>query len=136
MFINIAIVSIFLFFDIVQSLVNCIYFLRVPEKEFLKAFKAHPRLKTKVNNFHRQGLKESPEEDFVAIRSEWITVDRIIACRFDTEMPISCFRHCPVLVLWVRSMIILGLLRSKCKSHMESLFFLHDAKPAQLNCEV
>ncbi|KAK6927610.1 SNF2, N-terminal, partial [Dillenia turbinata] len=54
----------------------------VPEKEFLKAFKAHPRLKTKVNNFHRQmASTNNSEDDFVAIRPEWTTVDRIIACR-------------------------------------------------------
>ncbi|KAA8518154.1 hypothetical protein F0562_015628 [Nyssa sinensis] len=54
----------------------------VPEKEFLKAYKANPRLKTKVNNFHRQmsSMKNS-EDDFVAIRPEWTTVDRILACR-------------------------------------------------------
>lgn len=54
----------------------------VPEKEFLKAFKAHPRLKTKVNNFHRQmASTNNSEDEFVAIRPEWTTVDRIIACR-------------------------------------------------------
>ncbi|XP_042503732.1 CHD3-type chromatin-remodeling factor PICKLE [Macadamia integrifolia] len=54
----------------------------VPEKEFLKAFKAHPRLKTKVNNFHRQMSSiNNSEDDFVAIRPEWTTVDRILATR-------------------------------------------------------
>ncbi|KAK6912519.1 Chromo domain [Dillenia turbinata] len=54
----------------------------VPEKEFLKAFKALPRLKTKVNNFHRQmASTNNSEDDFVAIRPELTTVDRIIACR-------------------------------------------------------
>ncbi|CAN6582876.1 unnamed protein product [Malus baccata var. baccata] len=58
----------------------------VPEKEFVKAFKAHPRLKTKVNNFHRQmELSNNSEDDFVAIRPEWTTVDRILACREDDE---------------------------------------------------
>jgi chromodomain-helicase-DNA-binding protein 4 len=58
----------------------------VPEKEFLKAFKNHPRLKTKVNNFHRQmASSNTSDEDFVAIRPEWTTVDRIIACRGDDE---------------------------------------------------
>nr|DAD25895.1 TPA_asm: hypothetical protein HUJ06_027363 [Nelumbo nucifera] len=56
----------------------------VPEKEFHKAFKAHPRLRTKVNNFHRQMASvNNSEDDFVAIRPEWTTVDRILACRFD-----------------------------------------------------
>ncbi|KAJ4952799.1 hypothetical protein NE237_029631 [Protea cynaroides] len=54
----------------------------VPEKEFLKAFKTHPRLKTKVNNFHRQmSAINNSEDDFVAVRPEWTTVDRILACR-------------------------------------------------------
>ncbi|KAK4277229.1 hypothetical protein QN277_015253 [Acacia crassicarpa] len=54
----------------------------VSEKEFLKAFKSNPRLKTKVNNFHRQmASSNTSEEDFVAIRPEWTTVDRILACR-------------------------------------------------------
>ena len=56
--------------------------VRVPEKDFIKAFKTHPRLKTKVNNFHKQmSLNNNAEEDFVAIRPEWTTVDRILACR-------------------------------------------------------
>ncbi|XP_015945340.1 CHD3-type chromatin-remodeling factor PICKLE [Arachis duranensis] len=54
----------------------------VPEKEFVKAFKAYPRLRTKVNNFHRQMASvNTSDEDFVAIRPEWTTVDRILACR-------------------------------------------------------
>ncbi|KAL6345794.1 hypothetical protein AAG906_017546 [Vitis piasezkii] len=54
----------------------------VPEKEFIKAFKTHPRLKTKVNNFNRQmASNNNSDEDFVAVRPEWTTVDRIIACR-------------------------------------------------------
>ncbi|KAK4274486.1 hypothetical protein QN277_017696 [Acacia crassicarpa] len=58
----------------------------VPEKEFLKAYKTHPRLKTKVNNFHRQmSSVNTSDEDFVAIRPEWTTIDRIIACRGDDE---------------------------------------------------
>lgn len=57
---------------------------RIPEKEFLKAFKSAPRLKTKVNNFHKQmASNNNAEDEFVAIRPEWTTVDRIIACRFD-----------------------------------------------------
>jgi hypothetical protein len=55
---------------------------RVPEREFLKAFKSNPRLKTKVNNFNRQmASNNNSEDDFVAIRPEWTTVDRILACR-------------------------------------------------------
>lgn len=59
----------------------------VPEKEFLKAFKSNPRMRTKVNNFHRQMTSNnSSEDDFVAIRPEWTTVDRILACRgYDDE---------------------------------------------------
>ncbi|KAJ7966246.1 CHD3-type chromatin-remodeling factor PICKLE [Quillaja saponaria] len=56
----------------------------VPEKEFSKAFKSHPRLRTKVNNFHRQmASNTNSEDDFVAIRPEWTTVDRVLACRGD-----------------------------------------------------
>ncbi|XP_047328868.1 CHD3-type chromatin-remodeling factor PICKLE-like isoform X2 [Impatiens glandulifera] len=56
----------------------------LPEQEFQKAYKAYPRLKTKVNNFHRQTSAISNSEDeFVAIRPEWTTVDRILACRGD-----------------------------------------------------
>ncbi|XP_061365248.1 CHD3-type chromatin-remodeling factor PICKLE isoform X2 [Gastrolobium bilobum] len=58
----------------------------VPEKEFLKAFKIHPRLRTKVNNFHRQMASfNTSDDDFVAIRPEWTTVDRILACRGDDD---------------------------------------------------
>ncbi|PPR87985.1 hypothetical protein GOBAR_AA32704 [Gossypium barbadense] len=58
----------------------------VPEKEFIKAFKSNPRLRTKVNNFHRQvASNNSSEDDFVAIRPEWTTVDRILACRGDDD---------------------------------------------------
>lgn len=54
----------------------------MPEKEFLKAYKAHPRLRTKINNFQRQTSSTNISEDeFVAIRPEWTTVDRILACR-------------------------------------------------------
>ncbi|RDX76252.1 CHD3-type chromatin-remodeling factor PICKLE, partial [Mucuna pruriens] len=60
--------------------------LGVPEKEFLKAFKTHPRLKTKVNNFHQKMASvNTSDEDFVAIRPEWTTVDRILACRGDDD---------------------------------------------------
>ncbi|XP_059642926.1 CHD3-type chromatin-remodeling factor PICKLE [Cornus florida] len=58
----------------------------VPEKEFLKAYKTHPRLKMKVNNFKRQmSSTNNSEDEFVAIRPEWTTVDRIIACRGDDD---------------------------------------------------
>ncbi|KAI5647924.1 hypothetical protein M9H77_33929 [Catharanthus roseus] len=54
----------------------------VPEKEFTKAYKTLPRLKTKVNNFHKQfSSLNSSEDDYVAIRPEWTTVDRVLACR-------------------------------------------------------
>lgn len=56
--------------------------VRVPEKEFNKAFKTYPRLKQKVNNFHRQpSSSNNTDDDFVAIRPEWTTVDRVLACR-------------------------------------------------------
>ncbi|KAF5726268.1 CHD3-type chromatin-remodeling factor PICKLE isoform X2 [Tripterygium wilfordii] len=65
------------------SYLHCIW---VPEKEFVKAFKSNPRLKTKVNNFHRQmASNNNSEDDYVAIRPEWTTVDRIIAFRGDND---------------------------------------------------
>ncbi|CAM8893801.1 unnamed protein product [Rhodiola kirilowii] len=58
----------------------------VPEKEFIKAYSSLPRLKTKVNNFHRQiEMTNNSDEDFIAVRPEWVTVDRIIACRGTDE---------------------------------------------------
>ncbi|XVF89383.1 hypothetical protein PTKIN_Ptkin19aG0125900 [Pterospermum kingtungense] len=67
-----------------SSYLHCTWVL---EKEFLKAFKSNPRLRTKVNNFHKQmASNNSSEDDFVAIRPEWTTVDRILACRaYDDE---------------------------------------------------
>ncbi|CAN8315046.1 unnamed protein product [Cochlearia groenlandica] len=55
----------------------------VSEKEFHKAYKSNHRLKTRVNNFHRLKLESANnnDDDFVAIRPEWTTVDRIIAHR-------------------------------------------------------
>ncbi|XP_074276620.1 CHD3-type chromatin-remodeling factor PICKLE-like isoform X2 [Silene latifolia] len=58
----------------------------VPEKQFIKAFKTLPGLRTKVNNFHRQmSSMNNLDDDYVAIRPEWTTVDRILACRGDDE---------------------------------------------------
>ncbi|TVU12298.1 hypothetical protein EJB05_45935 [Eragrostis curvula] len=54
----------------------------VSEEEYLDAAKIHTRLKTRLNNFHK--LVESTDrsdEDFVALRPEWTTVDRILASR-------------------------------------------------------
>jgi hypothetical protein len=66
--------------------------VRVPEKEFHKAFKTNPRLKTKVNNFHRQMTSSNnSDEDFVAIRPEWTTVDRVLSCRFNHLEVFSLF---------------------------------------------
>ncbi|KAK4415413.1 CHD3-type chromatin-remodeling factor PICKLE [Sesamum alatum] len=54
----------------------------VPEMEFVKAYKSNPRLRTKVNNFHKQASSSNNSEDeYVPIRPDWTTVDRIIACR-------------------------------------------------------
>ncbi|XP_042415597.1 CHD3-type chromatin-remodeling factor PICKLE-like [Zingiber officinale] len=54
----------------------------VPEKEFIKAAKTHPRLKSRLNTFHKQmeTLNKS-DDDWVAIRPEWTTVDRVLASR-------------------------------------------------------
>ncbi|KAJ6853702.1 CHD3-type chromatin-remodeling factor PICKLE [Iris pallida] len=54
----------------------------IPEEEFKKACKANPRLKTRLNNFKSQmDLVNNSEDDWVGIRPEWTTVDRIIARR-------------------------------------------------------
>jgi chromodomain-helicase-DNA-binding protein 4 len=56
---------------------------RITEKEYLEAAKIHPRLKTRLNNFHRQmDLMDKSDDDCAAIRPEWITVDRIISSRY------------------------------------------------------
>lgn len=58
----------------------------VPEREFIKAYKTLPRLRTKVNNFHRQlSSINSSEDEYVAIRPEWTTVDRILNYREVTD---------------------------------------------------
>ncbi|KAK3033012.1 hypothetical protein RJ639_037141 [Escallonia herrerae] len=76
-------VCIFEFIEALNGVtLPAIYHPRVPEKEFVKAYKAHPRLRMKVNNFQRQmSSANNTEDDFVAIRPEWTTVDRILACR-------------------------------------------------------
>ncbi|KAL6502117.1 hypothetical protein OROGR_027250 [Orobanche gracilis] len=54
----------------------------VPETEFVKAYKSNPRLRTKVNNFHKQASSSSNAVDeYIPVRPDWTTVDRIIACR-------------------------------------------------------
>nr|GEV04428.1 CHD3-type chromatin-remodeling factor PICKLE-like [Tanacetum cinerariifolium] len=56
----------------------------VPEKEFIKAYKELPRLRTKVNNFRKNmSVGNNAEDDFVAIRPEYTMVDRVLASRQD-----------------------------------------------------
>ncbi|KAI4376194.1 hypothetical protein MLD38_013984 [Melastoma candidum] len=58
----------------------------IPEKEFLKAYKSNSRLKTKINNFNKQmASNNSAEDEYVPIRPEWTTVDRIIASRGEDD---------------------------------------------------
>ncbi|XP_057845926.2 CHD3-type chromatin-remodeling factor PICKLE [Cryptomeria japonica] len=59
----------------------------VPYEEFQKSFKEIPRIKTRMNNFNRQmdSMKFS-EDDWVPIRPEWTTVDRIISSRLTGEL--------------------------------------------------
>lgn len=56
---------------------------RIPEDEFKKASKTNPRLKTRLNKFKEQmdSLNNS-EDEWIAIRPEWTTVDRLLASRF------------------------------------------------------
>ncbi|CAN8326863.1 unnamed protein product [Cochlearia groenlandica] len=58
----------------------------VPEQEFEKAYKFNPRLRTSMNKFHSRmdGIRNNGD-DFVAIRPEWTTVDRIIASRGEED---------------------------------------------------
>uniref|UniRef100_J3MBV3 Uncharacterized protein n=1 Tax=Oryza brachyantha TaxID=4533 RepID=J3MBV3_ORYBR len=54
----------------------------VSESEYLETAKIHPRLKTRLNNFHRQmDATDKSDDDYSAIRPEWTTVDRILATR-------------------------------------------------------
>ncbi|EFH45565.1 hypothetical protein ARALYDRAFT_328538 [Arabidopsis lyrata subsp. lyrata] len=65
-----------------KSYLHCSW---VPEQEFEKAYKSHPRLKLKsrVDKFNADKDKFIAEngDEYIAIRPEWTTVDRIIACR-------------------------------------------------------
>ncbi|KAH6757889.1 chromatin remodeling factor CHD3 [Perilla frutescens var. hirtella] len=62
-----------------RSYIHCVW---VPEKDFVRAYKSNPRLRTKVNNFHKQASSSNNADDEnVPIRQEWTLVDRIIACR-------------------------------------------------------
>ncbi|XP_020686638.1 CHD3-type chromatin-remodeling factor PICKLE isoform X2 [Dendrobium catenatum] len=54
----------------------------VPEEEFKKACKVNPRLRTRLNTFQKQmNSMNGADDDWIAIRPEWTTVDRIIATR-------------------------------------------------------
>jgi len=70
--------------------------LRVPEQEFEKAYKSHPHLKLKlrVTRFNAAMdvfIAENGAHEFIAIRPEWKTVDRIIACRLSDSSLVLCF---------------------------------------------
>ncbi|KAK8923556.1 CHD3-type chromatin-remodeling factor PICKLE [Platanthera zijinensis] len=54
----------------------------VPEEEFIKACKVNPRLRTRLNTFQKQmDTMGATGDDWIAIRPEWTTVDRIISKR-------------------------------------------------------
>uniref|UniRef100_A0A0E0DXZ4 DNA helicase n=1 Tax=Oryza meridionalis TaxID=40149 RepID=A0A0E0DXZ4_9ORYZ len=54
----------------------------VSESEYLETAKIYPRLKTRLNNFHKQmDSTDKSDDDYSAIRPEWTTVDRILATR-------------------------------------------------------
>lgn len=87
----------------------------VAEDEFRKAFKTRPQLKSRLNNFKaKMESMNSSEDEFIAIRPEWTTVDRVIAsrknvdeceyfvkwkdlgydeCSWENESDISAFQH-------------------------------------------
>lgn len=69
---------------------------RVPEQEFEKAYMSNPRLKTRVNKFHlrKEAALTNDGDDFVAIRPEWTTVDRILACRLSDGNLFLCLFVC------------------------------------------
>ncbi|KAK4480175.1 hypothetical protein RD792_013237 [Penstemon davidsonii] len=74
--------SVSLFIFLIFVLASSVHCFRVPEMEFVNSYRSNPRLRTKVNNFHKQALSNNnPEDEYVPIRPEWTTVDRIIACR-------------------------------------------------------
>jgi chromodomain-helicase-DNA-binding protein 4 len=55
----------------------------VSESEYLETAKIYPRLKTRLNNFHKQmDSTDKSDDDYSAIRPEWTTVDRILATRY------------------------------------------------------
>ncbi|KAG8381710.1 hypothetical protein BUALT_Bualt05G0001000 [Buddleja alternifolia] len=61
-------------------------YVKAPEMEFVKAYKSNPRIRTRVNNFHKQALMQiNADDEYVPIRPDWTTVDRIIACRGSEE---------------------------------------------------
>lgn len=52
------------------------------ENEYFDAAKIHPRLKTRLNNFNRQfESTDKSDDDYVPIRPEWTTVDRVLSSR-------------------------------------------------------
>lgn len=56
---------------------------RIPEDEFKKASKTNHWLKTRLNKFKEQmDSVNNSEDEWVAIRPEWTTVDRVLASRF------------------------------------------------------
>ncbi|CAH2077310.1 unnamed protein product [Thlaspi arvense] len=66
-----------------QSYLHCSWVL---EQDLQKAYKSSHHLKTRVNKFHeKMDSIINNGEDFIAIRPEWTTVDRILASRGEED---------------------------------------------------
>lgn len=80
----------------------------------MKAYKSNPRLRTKVNNFHRQASSSNNADDeCVAIRPDWTTVDRVISCRWINildPLNISILKLCVNFILTVYHCVLTSLL--------------------------
>ncbi|XP_059076152.1 CHD3-type chromatin-remodeling factor PICKLE isoform X5 [Cryptomeria japonica] len=62
-----------------RSYLHCSW---ISQEDFERAFKSYPQLKTRLNNFHRQlDSVNASNDDWMPLRSEWVTVDRVINCR-------------------------------------------------------
>ncbi|KAL6861920.1 hypothetical protein ACP4OV_017620 [Aristida adscensionis] len=64
----------------------------ISEEEYLEAAKIHPRLKTRLNNFHKHfDSVDKSDDECAAIRPEWTTVDRILASRKNSTGELEYF---------------------------------------------
>ena len=73
-------------FQCSEAYLEILYLLlcdRIPEEEFKKGSKTNPQLKTRLNKFREQmDSVNNSEDEWIAIRPEWTTVDRVLASRY------------------------------------------------------